>query len=129
MPNIKKKVERWYKPEQKPQEGRHNSNQKFYNSTAWRKVSKLKRQSKPICEVCRAVNMLNGSDVTDHIITVNEGGSAFDDRNHLAMCHHHHNTKSGMEKHKAILIPFCFNDEGDKIPINKNDIIKLLTDD
>lgn len=127
MPEVKKKVKRPWIKERKPQEGRHNNNQKMYNSTAWRQCSRLIRQSNPICEVCKTINMLNTSDVTDHIITINEGGSVYDGRNHMAMCHHHHNIKSGKEKHQAILIPWTLNAHDEKIPQNRNDIIKLLT--
>jgi 5-methylcytosine-specific restriction endonuclease McrA len=127
MPSIKKNSRKIWQPERQAHEGRHNSNQKLYNSSTWRKTSKRKRMENPLCEVCKSINLITGSEVTDHIITINEGGAILDDNNHMAMCHNHHNKKSGMEKHKPILVDFIYNAYGEKIPKNKTDIIELLT--
>ena len=126
MPSIKKGFNHKWTPKRKAQEGRRNNNYKFYNSQKWRKCATTYRLNNPLCEVCQANSIITGSEVTDHIITINEGGAVFDNRNHMAMCHQHHNTKSGKEKHQATLTTWKYNEQGDKIPVDRNDIITLL---
>ena len=111
-------------------------NQGFYNSTRWRKTSIQARTKILTCEVCQAKGIIRPViqqgervGVLDHIITIEQGGSKYDERNHIAMCSYRtgscHDRKRGMESH-GLLVPFKLNAAGDKIPQDKEFIINLL---
>ena len=129
MPSIKRNKKRpWMKATPKPkQSGRTIDNQKFYNAKAWRETSKQHRLANPLCEVSLALDKLIDSQLTDHIIPIAQGGDPYDTRNLMAMCHKQHNKKSGKEKHTDILVEWVLNDNGFKIPKERNEIIKVLT--
>lgn len=110
-------------PEVKPQEGRTVDNSKFYNSTIWRKVSMQYRNKHPLCEVSEQPTP---ADVVDHLIPISQGGAKLDPKNLMAMSHEKHNKKSGMEAHKPILVQWELNERGYKIPLDREEIIKLL---
>jgi 5-methylcytosine-specific restriction protein A len=100
MPTIRKsKPAKWSKP-RKQFARRKESNQKFYNSKAWRTTRKLFLQNNPVCVECEKIDILKAADMVDHIKPINEGGAEFDFRNLQPLCHHHHNRKSGREAHK-----------------------------
>lgn len=128
MPKIPSTTKRpWINSNDKPkQSGRKHNNQKFYNSAAWRGTAKAYRMTNPLCEVSKAKGLTVAAQMVDHIIRIEEDGAKFDERNLMAMSHRQHNRKSGMEKHKGILIEYVLNDEGDKIPKERKDIINLL---
>ena len=67
---------------------------KFYNSSTWRKLSKMIRQRDPICKICN--NRL--SQVADHIIPISQGGDKYDMDNLQGVCHKCHNKKSQSER-------------------------------
>ena len=118
----------WLGAKQSPQQGRKVDNQVHYNAARWRSVSTQRRNSPDtaLCEVCRANARERFGDVVDHIIPVAEGGAWWDERNHMTMCHPHHNSKSGYEKHRKVLVTAVLNSEGDKIPANRRDIFDVL---
>lgn len=126
MPTIKRHSDKlpWVKQLPKKDFARKVDNKGFYNSKHWRKLSKLVRQEQPLCEVAKHFGLTIKADVTDHVIRVEEGGAKLDRNNLMAMSHHYHNIKSGKEKHKGILIQYVLNNDGDKIPLNRNDIFK-----
>lgn len=65
----------------------------FYNSTPWRKVSKIIRRERPICEFCHS----ELSDVVDHFYERRMPHGEFyelHDSNLNALCHSCHNRKT-----------------------------------
>lgn len=99
MPNIKKSCRRPWMAERKPQEGRKHSNTKFYQSTAWRKLRKVKLEKVPLCEECLKKGVHTPAKVADHIVSINRGGSALDIANLQSLCDRCHNVKSAKESH------------------------------
>lgn len=75
------------------------SNQAFYNSSSWRKYSKLFRADNPLCIQCSKEGRTTASEVVDHITPINLGGSRFSEDNLQALCHRCHNSKSAKESH------------------------------
>lgn len=100
MPMIPERRKRpWRKAASiKPQSGRKADN-RFYNSTAWRKLSKAFREEHPLCEECLKKGKYVPSEVADHIVRVEDGGEPLDRNNLQALCHRCHNRKSGKERH------------------------------
>lgn len=106
-----------------------NDMQPFYNSENWRKVSRLRLSSPDtcLCEVCQHIGKTKFADVTDHLIPIRDevGGSLFDERNHMSMCHNHHNRKSGKERWKSMLIEAIMIEDG-LIPKERTNIFKAI---
>jgi len=103
---------------------------KFYNSPAWRKVSKALRAAwiishGGICPIC----LHNLVQMVDHVISRSIGGADFDHDNLLPMCDKCHNRKRGFEGHaNGPLIPTKESATETKlVPVDMQDIIKLLT--
>lgn len=90
-----------YKP---AQTGRKNPNQKFYNSTAWRKLRAIKIAQTPCCEECERQGIITDATgrkgVIDHKTPINEGGEPLEMDNLETLCNKCHNRKSGREAHK-----------------------------
>lgn len=126
MPNLKKSKPRPWVHRRKVQEGRKRDNQAFYNSSAWRNTSRSYREDNPLCEVYSDQGRTVAAQMVDHLIRIEDGGSPFDPANLMAMSHQQHNRKSGMERHKGILIKTKKNSEGELIPFNRSDIFKVL---
>lgn len=85
-------------PEKKPFEGINRSNQSFYNSTKWRKLSKAFKVLNPLCVECLQEGKTTPVDITDHIEPIDKGGAKLDVANLQSLCHSHHNKKSGRSK-------------------------------
>ncbi len=73
-------------------------NNKFYNSTAWRKVRANFVKSNPVCVDCLAIGRVTPVDVVDHIEEINDGGATLDPANLQSLCHAHHNKKSSAHR-------------------------------
>ena len=71
----------------------------FYNSRAWRKLSRDFRQCNPLCTVCFKKGIVKRAAVVDHIIPIRMGGEPLDWDNLQSLCHKCHNKKSGREAH------------------------------
>jgi 5-methylcytosine-specific restriction enzyme A len=76
------------------------SNQQIYNSPRWRKLRRIFLNENPLCISCKDMGVVTAAHVVDHIIPINEGGSAWDQMNFQAMCHICHNKKSANESHR-----------------------------
>jgi len=98
-----KKHRPWLSPtiDKKPFQ-RITPNTDFYNSRAWRKVSRLFLQSNPFCQCssCKNQTIPLQSNLTDHIKPINQGGDLWDESNFQAMNSRCHNRKSAKESHK-----------------------------
>lgn len=125
MPYIKKKQQSrpWTKRKRRSSEY-GNSDSTFYNSTNWRKTSKMARMENPVCAICNK----RYSEMTDHIISINVGGARLDGRNLLTMCNQCHNIKRGLESHTDKPLVSTRVVPGGLIPSDRNDIINLLKD-
>ena len=99
MPNIKRTCRRPWMAECKPQEGRKYSNTKFYQSTAWRKLRKVKLEKDPLCEECLKKDIHTPAKVAYHIVSINRGGAALNITNLQSLCDRCHNVKSAKESH------------------------------
>ena len=82
----------------KPFEGIRKDNYSFYNSRGWRKVAKAHKQSNPLCTVCLQEGRTTAVEVTDHIKSIDDGGSKLDVNNLQSLCHPCHNSKTGRNK-------------------------------
>lgn len=98
MPTLPRTTTRppWM-PERKAHERRNAPNRAFYNSTAARKLAKFHRSANPFC--CDPFNrQCNGlTEVSDHIIPINQGGKEMDLENRQPLCNGCHNLKSAFD--------------------------------
>lgn len=99
MPTIKKTCSRPWIVEREIQGGRIHNNSKFYQSTPWRRVRKIKLQLNPLCEECERNGRIVSGRVIDHIIPISRGGGALSLENLQTLCDSCHNKKSGQESH------------------------------
>lgn len=77
----------------------------FYDSTLWRSIRKRALQKHPICLFCKQDNIITESQVVDHVIPIELGGSKTDANNLQGICTHHHNVKTAIEcKCNSLLI-------------------------
>jgi len=124
----------WNKKEKKVYK---SDNYAFYNSYAWRKISKARGKQEKLCRYCkrdaakkqelkfsieelRSDNLvydprIQVGEVTDHIIPVNEDGAKWEKLNHQRLCHRHHNIKRNEER-RGIYPKWKLNSKGNKIP-------------
>ncbi|MEM6320638.1 MAG: HNH endonuclease signature motif containing protein [Bacteroidota bacterium] len=125
MPYIpRKQKKRAYQPPKRKFQRRHDDS-KFYATPRWRKTRKVYLNRHPFCQICLWQNKVSEAKALDHLIRVQSGGAKFDIRNLMGMCERHHNIKSGKETHNPILIDYTRNDDGDMIPKNREDIMKI----
>ena len=90
------KIVRSWVPQRKAFE-REKSNQDFYNSRAWRKVSKNNLDKNPLCVRCEDEGKTMKATVTDHKIPINLGGDKYKETNLQSLCTKCHNSKSSAE--------------------------------
>ena len=95
MPNVPKRKQRpWLQGSQQQSKERLQRN-KFYHSTAWRKLRTTFIKQHPLCVECDGVGQ-----VIDHIVPIKQGGESLAWENLQTMCHRCHNIKSGKEAHQ-----------------------------
>lgn len=99
MPKKPERVNRPWKSERQPYQRRSADNQKFYNSTAWRKVAALHKKNNPFCVKCLEAGVYEAVKYTDHIIRIEDGGPPLASENLQSLCKFHHDQKSGREAH------------------------------
>ena len=119
MPTLPKPLTPSYSP--KKRRATNESNYKFYNSLTWRNYSKRNRG---ICKVCEAENHVRASDVMDHIVPKKQGGSEWNEENHMGMCKPHHESKRGYESH-GYCVKTVERPDG-LIPADRQEIITKL---
>lgn len=74
------------------------TNQSFYSSAKWTKVSKWYRRNNPLCEDCKDQGITTLVDVVDHIVELQDGGEPLRTDNLRSLCHLHHNRKTALAK-------------------------------
>ncbi len=77
---------------QKKREG-----QEFYDSCRWRRLSRWHKKINPLCIVCKELGMITAVQVTDHIISIKNGGDRLDNNNLQSLCNLHHAQKTAEE--------------------------------
>jgi 5-methylcytosine-specific restriction protein A len=100
--------------------------QVFYRSAKWRRTTQLYRRLNPLCEASNYEGFIVGAEVTDHIVPIQQGGSKFDERNLMPLCHREHNRKRGFEKNG-----YCVqttNTPDGLIPVDRDEILRKLKD-
>lgn len=84
-------------PERKKERKRY-SNDKLYQSAAWRRLSKLHKRSNPFCVECEKVGVYTPVAITDHVLPVNTHPELSLDWDNLqSLCMAHHNKKTAKE--------------------------------
>lgn len=100
--------------------------QAFYNLAAWRKLSAQVKLDDPYCEPCRAnTGRLTLATIADHLIRWQEGGAQLDKHNIMGMCKRCHDRKSGMERHRPILLE-TVGAHGEMVPKDRAQIFEIL---
>jgi 5-methylcytosine-specific restriction protein A len=93
-----------------------------YKTNRWKVYSYQYRQKNPLCAICDKENKVSASELVDHIIRVNFGGSFYDKRNHQALCRTCHDLKSFKERN-GLTYPYSLNESGEKIPYQGGGIL------
>jgi 5-methylcytosine-specific restriction protein A len=79
----------------------------FYNSRGWRKISHAYLKANPLCIVCYKKGIIRKATVTDHVIPIRNGGDPYNNENFQPLCDHCHNSKSGHDgAEKAVITNF-----------------------
>jgi 5-methylcytosine-specific restriction enzyme A len=95
MPNVPRRKQRpWLQGSQQHSKERLERN-KFYHTTAWRKLRATFIKQHPLCVECDGIGQ-----VVDHIESIKSGGDPLAWDNLQTMCHRCHNIKSGKEAHQ-----------------------------
>jgi len=84
----------------KAHQRRTNTNQRFYNSTEWRRIRRNYITRFPLCVQCQNEGRVKSAEVVDHKIPINKGGDLLNENNFQSLCHVCHNKKSGREAHQ-----------------------------
>ena len=73
----------------------------FYNSLAWRRLSKAYLNNEPLCEHCQAQGIITGATEVDHIVAVADDWSKrFKIDNLQSLCHSCHMIKTVEDRKK-----------------------------
>ena len=73
-------------------------NQAFYDSPAWRKLSRLYRRLNPLCVDCKDKGIAKAVQIVDHVIPIEQGGERLSMDNLQSLCIPCHNTKTAEER-------------------------------
>ncbi len=94
-----------WQPEPSKPFARNRSFAWFYNSSRWRKVSKVFREANPLCVECEKVGKVSSAKVADHKIglgyLIDNNLDPYDHNELQALCSSCHNKKSGSEAHNS----------------------------
>lgn len=91
-------VEQARKQGQKDYNRTKRKNQAFYDSRAWRKLSKLYRRQNPLCVKCKAKGFVKAVQIVDHVVSIMDGGEPLAESNLQSLCIPCHNTKTAEER-------------------------------
>ena len=80
--------------------------QRFYNSTAWKNLRRLKLQRNPVCEICFAGGRMADATIVDHIKSLKDCYAARLDMDNLQSvclsCHSRKTRKEEAERRDAV---------------------------
>jgi len=71
---------------------------KFYNSSAWRKLRNRFIQVHPLCTHCMDEDRTTEAKEIDHIKAIEDGGEPLDWNNLQSLCKAHHTKKTNRER-------------------------------
>lgn len=131
MPNLNNKGYKRFENPNKPKSFENTIENKFYNTSLWRRVRSLQKIRKPICEVCEAKGIYtdcsdgNNNGIADHAIRLLQGGHPYDEQNLFTLCKKCHNTKSNMEG-RGFSPGRIASIDGYYLPQSKENIIKAI---
>lgn len=77
---------------------RDKKSQKFYESTAWRRVRTIYIKRNPLCEICYANSKLTKAAIVDHKTEIKDGGEMLDFNNLQSLCLACHNKKTAKSR-------------------------------
>ena len=72
---------------------RDEDSKRFYNSTAWRNLSRLQLQREPLCAECLKTGRVQPAKIADHIVPIKDGGARLDPAGLQSLCIACHNRK------------------------------------
>ncbi len=125
MPTLPKPKRKNYVPSRVAHSG--NNCRNIYSKSRWKRTSLRIRQANPLCEIADVIGEVRVSEEVDHIISLSDGGAAYDERNLMAISRHYHRIKTGYEAH-GIYLDYILTPSG-KIPANREQIYILLLGD
>ena len=100
MASLPRTTARPWIAEKKPFEGMKEKNQAFYQSTAWRKISKSFKVAHPLCVECEKIGVITPAHTVDHIVPININPSlAYTWSNLQGLCKKHNASKTGRQAH------------------------------
>ena len=99
MPKIPIYKKRFWERPAKTKIKKESNNQKFYESTAWRKLRKMHVSKNPYCVECAKQGRYIPVQQVDHIVAIEFGGAKLDPDNLQSLCYSCHGKKSAAEKH------------------------------
>ena len=74
---------------------RDEDDKNFYNSTAWRRLSRIQLRREPLCAECLRAGRITPAEIADHIQPIRDGGARLDSENIQSLCRACHNRKHG----------------------------------
>lgn len=69
----------------------------IYTTARWQQLRKLKLQQQPLCEQCQRRGIIKEGRIVDHIISMQDGGNAWDFNNLQTLCNYCHSKKTANE--------------------------------
>jgi len=75
---------------------------RIYNSSAWKKIRKLKLSLNPLCELCSASGRITAAAMVDHVKEIKDGGKVYDLDNLQALCWPCHAAKTARARANRI---------------------------
>lgn len=78
-------------------------NDKFYKTTAWRKLQRYHMAKQPYCVVCMKQGIVRRGEIVDHIKEISDGGEKLADSNLQTLCRACHNRKTALERRRRAL--------------------------
>ncbi|MEG1805282.1 MAG: HNH endonuclease signature motif containing protein [Clostridia bacterium] len=76
---------------------RNKVSQRFYQSSEWKALRRLKLNQSPLCEECLRNGKLNKATICDHIKPIANGGEPLNIANLQSLCWSCHSRKSATE--------------------------------
>ena len=100
--NIKSEPSPWIKPKDKwePDDFAKHIYKTVYNTRRWQRVRANHLLHFPLCDQCMNNKRTTQATVVDHILSIRQGGGAWDVMNYQSLCKEHHKTKQNQERHE-----------------------------
>ena len=105
MPTVNKtsKARPWAAPKRDPHTWGHtNKNRDVYDNPRWKKLRAIVKEDEPLCRYCLAKGLAVDTKDIDHILSINNGGKAYDRDNLQGLCRPCHLDKSREERKAAM---------------------------